>query len=236
MPHIIRKVTVGLLSLLCLVLLAARVAHGETPHVLAEEVREFEILVNDKATGTSQIKITEMDDGVTIVSTDVDVKFDFIIYVYGYELHGKETWQGNHLASVDNRAIDNGTKLVVRAKVDPQGSTIEAPGKPAAKGPVLDMTSSFWRSPAIKGGLLSFLDVDKGTVLSASVEQLGADPIVVAGDKLSCTHYRFRGGLVADIWFDTKGRLVRQRTVEMGFPTEIRLVRITASGAPLANR
>jgi hypothetical protein len=236
MSRTARSVTVCSLLLLYLGLLGPQLARAETPRVLAEEIREFEILVKEKPTGKSLIRITEMDDGVTIVSTEVVVNFDFIIYVYRYELHGKELWQGNQLVAVDNRAVDNGTKLTVRAKIDSQGTIIEAAGKAATKVPALEMTTNFWRCPAFKGGPLSFLDVDKGTILSATAEHVGPDQILVAGNNLSCTRYRLRGTVAGDLCFDAKGRLVRQQTVEMGFPIELRLVRLTTNGSPLARR
>jgi hypothetical protein len=230
-----RTITVCLLLPLCLVLLASQKVHGQTPRVLADEIRDFEIVVGGKPTGKSQIRITETADGVTVVSTDVTVKFDFILYVYRYELRSKETWQGNRLAWVDNRATDAGKKLVVRAKVDSQGSIIEVNGKAAKKGPVLEMTTNFWRCPdAVGRGSLSFMDVDQGTVLAAKLEYVGPDQITIAGNKLPCSHYRLRGGVEADLWFDGQRRLVRQRTVEQGFSTEIRLARLTTHAMPVA--
>jgi hypothetical protein len=221
---------------LCLALLAWQSARAETPQVLTDELREFEVSVQDKSVGTNQIRITETDDGATAVALDVAVKCDFFVYVYRYELHGKETWQGDQLVAVDNRAVDNGTRLIVRAKVDGEGSRIDTGGKAPAKGPVLQMTTNFWRSPPAKNGPLSFIDVDKGTVVSATSEQLGAEQVIVGSEKVSCTHYRLRGDVNADLWFDGRGRLVRQRTVEMGLPTELRLVRVTAKGGAIARR
>jgi hypothetical protein len=236
MSLIIRSATVCLFLPWGLAALTAGPARAETPQVLAEEVREFEVLVSEKPIGTNQIRITETDDGATTVSTEVSVKFDFVVYVYRYELHSKETWQGDELTKVDNRANSNGTRYLVRAKLDPTSSLIEAGGKPAAKGPALEMTTNFWRRPTSKEGLLSFLDVDKGIVLTATMDHIGREPFVVAGDRLDCNRYRLRGTVEADLWYDSRGRLVRQQTVEMGYPTELRLVRLTAKGAAIARR
>ena len=236
MSLITRSISFGSLAAWGLVLLALSAARAESPRVVADELREFEVFVQDKQIGTNQVRITETDDGATTVKQDVAVKCDLLVYVYRYELHGRETWRGNQLINVDNQGVDNGTPVSVRAKVDSQRSSIEISGKAATKGPVLAMTTNFWRCPTIKSARLSFLDVDKGTVVTATLENLGADQVTCGGEKASCTHYRMKGDVNAELWFDDRGRLVRQHTVEMGMSTQLRLVRITTKSGEVARR
>ena len=70
-----------------------------------------------------------MPGGLTRVSTEAAVKFDYLVYVYRYEFHGREIWRANRLAWVDNRAVDAGKALRVRATIEGNGSTIEANGR-----------------------------------------------------------------------------------------------------------
>jgi hypothetical protein len=237
MPLIVRTISVCSLLALWGGLHFSRIAQAQMPRVLAEEVREFEILVKGKPAGQNTITISETDDGLTRVSTEAAVKFDYLVYVYRYEFHGREIWRANRLAWVDNRAVDAGKQLRVRATIEGNGSTIEANGKAAIAGPLLGTTTSYWRLPdRVPGRNLSFLDADQGIVHAVSVDEVGTEEVVAAGRKLGCTHYRVRGGVAADLWFDGQNRLVRQTSVEEGYPTELRLTRLTTNNAFTARR
>src|SRR5262249_17831431 len=104
---------------------AAPASHGEPPRPLADETREFEILAQGKRVGQSRIRITETNNDVITVSTSIAVEFDFLVYVYRYELLGTEVWRGDRLLAVDDQATDNGNKLLVRANLDSHGSIIQ---------------------------------------------------------------------------------------------------------------
>ena len=49
-------------------ILLGPIACGQSPLLTVEEVREFEILVSGKPAGTSMIRITETQNGLTTVS------------------------------------------------------------------------------------------------------------------------------------------------------------------------
>jgi uncharacterized protein DUF6134 len=204
---------------------------AQQAHVVAEEVREFEILVKGKSCGKSLIKITDTNDGLTLVTTEAAVAIDYIVYTYRYEFHGKEAWQGNRLVWVDDWALDAGKKLFTRARVDARGSIIDANGKTNRMAPVLDMTTNYWRAPQIggksKSRLCSLLNADQGTVQAAKVEYVGTEAVSVMDRKLDCTHFRLSGGVAVDLWLDDHGRIVWQKAIEEGYPMELRLKRLT---------
>jgi hypothetical protein len=92
------------------------------------------------------------------------------------------------------------------------------------------MTTSYWRAPIVVGDQpLYLMDADRGTVYSEKVARLPAEDLTVGGQKMACQHYRLSGTMAADLWFDAQGRLVRQRTVEEGYPTELRLTRLATA-------
>jgi hypothetical protein len=218
------SVAVGLLSNLAL---------AQQAHLVAEEVREFEILVKGQSCGSNRIKIIDTDDGMTLVTAEVSLALDYIVYTYRYEFHGKEAWQGARLVWVDDWAIDAGKKLSARARVDTRGSIVDANGKSNRSAPVLDMTTSYWRAPPIggKSQRCSLLDADQGTVHVANVEPLGMESINVMDRKLDAAHFRFSGGVTVDLWVDDQGRMVWQKAVEEGYPTELRLKRLIKNTA-----
>jgi len=211
-------------------------AFADGPRVSAEEVREFEILVKDKPVGTSTIRIRNLDDGTTRVATEVNVKLNYLVYVYRYEFHGDELWRGNRLLSAQNRATDDGKEFAARLVVSPGGSSIEANGR-ARRGPVIAMTTNYWRTPElVPGTKINLMNADRGTVHSVTVEVVGQEKIVVDRQVIECTHYRLGGDLEAEFWSDPLNRIVRQKSVEDGYPTEVRLTRISAAPTRTAQR
>ncbi len=112
-----------LLALSCGLLcgcLASADAWAEPAHTVAEETREFEVLVRDKPVGHNRIRIRDLEDGTTEAAMDLDVAMSVVVYTYRYEFHGRETWQQDRLLSVDNRATDGGKALSLRAGCRPK--------------------------------------------------------------------------------------------------------------------
>lgn len=230
--HMNRSKLLCLLACPLLVLLSSPVAHGQTPRTTAEETREFEILVKGKPAGRCVLRIRELDDGTTVATTDADVSLSFVVYTYRYEFHGQEIWRQGSMLLTDNRAVDGGKVLAARARNNPQGSIMELRDKPSVSGPLLRMTTNYWRLPAAETltGEFSILEADTGAIHAVKLKPLGPDELVVEGRTVRSTHYRLSGDAAADLWFDAQQRLVRKQNVEEGYPTELRLVRIRATG------
>jgi hypothetical protein len=204
--------------------------YGQSPQVRAEEVREYEVLVKGKPAGNVTTKIADTEDGATTVVTNAVVALSYVVYTYRYEFHGREAWQGNRLMSVDNRGIDDGIKFSARASCDLRGSVVEVPGKAQQAGPTLAMTTNYWHAPlSTAGSVIQLMDADKGTIHGAHIDGITPEVVEAAGRKIHCTHYRMRGEMPADLWFDSQQRLVRQQTIEDGYPIESRLTRLTSS-------
>ncbi|HEX4149008.1 MAG TPA: DUF6134 family protein, partial [Pirellulales bacterium] len=140
-----------------------------------------------------------------------------------------ETWQQDRLLAVDNRAVDGGKNLSLRAQVLPQGSTVEVKDAPARAAPIVMMSTNYWRLPPSTAGKFSILESDNGKIYAVDLQRVGPDEIVVENQKLPCTRYRLSGDAEADLWFDARNRLVRQQTVEQGHATELRLTRLVDS-------
>src|SRR5262249_46533079 len=100
-----------------------RSACGQSLPVSAEEVREYEVLVNGKRGGSTTTSSGEGEKGLATAVTDAAVTLDFVVYTYRYEYHGHEAWRGNQLIAVEARATDGGKKLAASARNDGQGST-----------------------------------------------------------------------------------------------------------------
>ena len=226
-----RSYSICCLAGLCVGGLVAAPVQGQSPRVLADEVREYEVLVKEKTAGKTFIHISDIDDGTTITATDANIKVESWLYTYRYEYHGREVWRGNHMVRADSHAVDDGKKLEAHASVNERGSVIELPGKNPQSAPKLAMTTNYWRLPDMPPGTnnLAIMDSDTGTIMTGSFKRIGPEQVIVNGRPIACTHFRVVGTVKAELWFDEHARLVRQQTVEDGYPTELRLTRIHGS-------
>lgn len=222
----------------CLTIAACLIvaAHGETPVAPAEEIREFDIFVKDKPVGKSTMRITDCEDGTCRVATEVQVKLDYFVYAYRYEFHGQETWRGNRLLSAENRATDGGNDFMARASFEGDRFRVESNGRQAA-APRIDMTTNYWCLPdATRSQLLGVMNADRGTIHTVKLERLPAEPLAIGRQQVTCSRYRLSGDLEADLWFDGQNRIVRQKTIEDGYPTEVRLTRVHRPSPRTAQR
>jgi hypothetical protein len=209
-------------------------AHGQA--LVCEEVRQLDVYVKDKPAGTTIIRISDLDDGTTRVDTEVNVKLSFVVFAYRYEFFGQETWRDNRLISTENRATDDGKKFVARAQVDANGFRVEANGRGRGE-PVIDMTTNFWHAPKLSAErTLALLNADRGIIHMAKVERLAPESLAVGSQWVNCSHYRFGGDVQAELWFDGQERIVRQKSIEDGYPTELRLTHITREVPRTAQR
>ncbi|HVX10648.1 MAG TPA: DUF6134 family protein [Pirellulales bacterium] len=232
----IAAIVVGLLASCCWLGVPA---YGQA--TVSEEVREFEILVKDKPAGKSTLRISDLADGTTNVVSEVHVKLNYLVFVYRYDFSGQEKWRGARLLSSENRATDDGKKFDASAKLEADRYRIEANGR--ARGePVIDMTTDYWRAPEMnESRRLTLMNADRGTIHTVRVERLAPETLTLGMQQVNCSHYRFTGDVQAELWYDGQNRLVRQKSVEDGYPTELRLTRLnremprTAQNAPLGS-
>jgi hypothetical protein len=195
---------------------------------IADEIRQYDVIVKDKPVGNVSIRISQASDGTTTTTTDTSIQATFLFITYRYEFHGKEVWQGDRLVQTENRVNDNGTPLTVQAVSDARGSQIDVQGKASRTVPPLAMTANYWRLPSadFMNAPFSMVEPDTGILRTVRLQFVGSETVAVEGHGVLCNHYRLSGELSAELWFDGEGRMVRQQTVEQGYPTEQHLVRI----------
>jgi hypothetical protein len=220
----------------CSALLVMHAAVAQPPIERTEEIREYDVIVKEKPVGTVSIQISQASDGTTTTFTHTSIEAMFLFIKYRYEFYGKETWRSDQLVQIESSTDDNGTRSRIQAVVDSQASRIDVQGKESRHGPPLAMTENYWRLPgAIAAvGDFSIIEPDTGNVRTVRLQQVGPDSVTVEGQKISCNHYRLTGDAKAELWFDSQGRLVRQQTIEQGYPTEQRLARIRNRPTALA--
>lgn len=89
-----------------------------------------------------------------------------------------------------------------------KGNALEVNGT-GFKGnlPASLLPSSWWRASTINQ--TNLIDSRDGKLSKVRVSRVGDDVINVAGTNVRAGHYRMRGAVNTDLWYDASGRWVR---------------------------
>jgi hypothetical protein len=233
------------LALLCFVCASAAAAE---PRGGEGQTREFKVSVDGKPRGKCTISISSREDGADVMHISAALSFNYVVYEYRYSSAGTEVWKDGRLIELENTADFNGTKYIVKAGETKMGLRVTVDGKSSQAQPDVWVTS-YWRlpehlaepEPGTLNGVVPaagtrtarkppvavpLLDSDKGKKLRGELQRMREETVVVAGKKKPCIHYRIRGDVEVDVWYDAQQRLVRQETVESGHKTVMELTQI----------
>lgn len=191
------------------------------------EVRDFQILVDGDRCGNCRLSIESRPDGRHIVLGDSSLVVKYFLYTFRFSSQGNETWHAGELEKLENAASYGGSRHQVSATKDGDKLVVRADGQ-ERKLPHNVWTTSYWHAPEDSqlGQKVSLLDSHKGRSLSARLERVGEEPIALGDKDETCSHYRLRGDVEVDLWYDAAGRLVQQEAIESGHRTRLQLVAI----------
>lgn len=196
----------------------------------AGEVREFDVRVDNKTLGSHRLTIKSNGDEHT-VGIQTDVKVDVIIYSYAFKFRGTEVWRDGKLTQTDVQCEDNGKKRSFTLKSDGKLQLISFNGKSQKDADDCVMTTSYWKLPHanVRDKILPIADIESGKTTTANLDLVGPDTVSLGGRTIQCRHYKIDGPSPADLWFDDRDLLVKQKSVERGHLTELRLKQIRAA-------
>jgi hypothetical protein len=208
----------GWLGALCLALAPAAAGAADV------EGRLFMVRVDGKVAGECRLTYAAADGGSETTTGTASVRVRKVIGTYRYQFDGSEAWKGGRLQRLDARTNDDGKQMDLHAQAQATGLRVVANGEPSVVRADAWPTT-YWRLPApeLRGQPLTLLDVDTGRPLSARLTVVATTRLMVAGQAVDCTHYRVGGQAQADLWYDARGRLVRQATLEDGHRTVLEL-------------
>jgi hypothetical protein len=188
------------------------------------ETRVFAVSVDGKPAGEFRLTIRTADDGTETALAVASVQVRFILGGYRYSYRGSEVWKAGRLHRFEAASEENGKKHAVRAVAAESSLQVTADGVTRTARPDLWPTS-YWRMPdgAKVGQSLALLDADTGEEQPAKLDVVGATKTMVAGKMTDCTRLHVSGPTPADLWYDARGRLVGQETIEDGHKTVLTL-------------
>ena len=207
---------------------AAPPAGPDSP-VSTSEVREFDVLVDGKAAGTHRLVVLQKGT-TTTANIKTDVAIDFVVYTYRFKFRATEVWRDDSFVQVDARSEEGGDRTAVAAKADGSKCQVVFNGQRQVTDRSV-MTTAYWRLPPEASRKLPFpiLSFDTGESKSGRLEYVERATWKFESRSIPCRHFKVTGPSPADLWFDDSDRLVLQKSVEDGHPTELRLKRVERS-------
>jgi hypothetical protein len=189
------------------------------------EGRDYTLYVDGKPCGKANITIQPQEDGTTTVSCDTTVQVKVFLKTYRYTYQGREVWKGGRLQRLDSQCNDDGQRFQVAALADGDRLRVRVNNQDRlARGDA--WLTSYWTVADVKArkDAVPLIDADTGRDLgNCTLQFIGAQQIVVAGQTENANHYKLTGKVQVDLWYDAADRLVRQEWIEDGHRTVLEL-------------
>ncbi len=220
------------LSAALIVCLMTPVLHAQ----YKSEYRVFQIKVDNTEAGTYTQTITTYGEGTTDMVGKSDLKLKVLGITYQQAYRGQERWKDGKLLHLSSASNDNGTTHTLLVNADRGRLQVKEGGKERTANADA-WSSSYWTLPsAEQRSKASYLiDADSGMEYQVTWQNMGKDMLIVAGQRVSCTHYKVTGNnlttpgtnLTADVWFDENDRLVKRQGPRKGKTITLQLVSAT---------
>lgn len=191
------------------------------------ETRLFTVQIDGRPAGSFQIAISQTDDRTFTVVGRANVSTSYLFIKYRYTYDGTELWTQGRLTRLESKTNDNGKQFDVRARAVGDALQVRVNGVEHASQAGV-WTTTYWHQPDPKSvhQPVDLLDCDTGKNLHGTLQYVGAQTITLAGEPQNCPHFRIRGGVQVDVWYDAQQRLVRETSVDDGHQIVIELARI----------
>jgi hypothetical protein len=194
------------------------------------ETRQFTVMVDGKKSGDYQLVVQPQVDGSVVVSAQSEVRVTLLgIAVYTYSYRARETWKDGRLQTFESSGKEKGKDFSVRAqKFDLKtGAVLRVQ---ATDGKVRDTrpdlwTTSCWQLPPAqyRNNNVVLLGCDTGAEIQSRLQLVATEQIKVAGQTMTCTHYRVMKDVLHDVWYDAQERMVRDEWVSSGHKTVVEM-------------
>lgn len=192
------------------------------------EHREFTITVDGKEAGRSQMTITRMDDGLTVMVGQASLRVSQLLFPFRQDHQVTEWWKEGKLQALKSSLTENGKKQEVLITTEAGQMRLRANGQERTiKADVWTTTCWQLADPRFHNNAVPILDVVTGKESDGQLRFVKTDKVMVSGQEMECYHFRVTGGpYPADLWFDRYYRLVKQEFTEGSRHTVVQLVGI----------
>ncbi|CAN1542677.1 hypothetical protein MCEMIH15_01822 [Caulobacteraceae bacterium] len=166
---------------------------------------EFEILMNGKPIGRHSVTVSKSAD-ITNVRIAIDMAGKIGPIGFTYRHRCEEAWRGTQLTSLNCTDKENRSSKSVAANLRGTDLVVDGTGYKGS-APASLLPSSWWRFSTINQTRL--LDSRDGKLSRVNVNRVGEEVLQIGGTPVRANHYRVRGAVNTDLWYDGTGRWVR---------------------------
>jgi hypothetical protein len=186
---------------------------------------EFEILMNGKPVGKHIVTVSKSAD-ITNVRIAIDMAGKIGPIGFSYRHRCEEAWRGDQLTSLNCSDQENRSNKSVAANLRGANIVVDGTGF-KGNAPATILPSSWWRFSTINQSRL--LDSRDGKLSRVNVNRVGEEVLQIGGANVRASHYRVRGAVNTDLWYDATGRWVRTAFKIAGQSFDYRKVTSVAS-------
>jgi len=143
------------------------------------------------------------------------------VFSYVYEI----SWQGALAerplwSTLRVRLSMAAAQLSLTAARTDDGFSIKKSGGKTSTGPDIQFTTNYWREPTVNSDTrqLTVLDADNGKLYDVKIERLGEEELSIDGQRIATRHYRLKGKLDVELWFDAQGYLCNKSAKKTAIP------------------
>jgi hypothetical protein len=161
--------------------------------------RLFDVTRDGNKIGTEIVEIDKDGDTTSVKFTTHISVIVMFIQAYHFEHSATETWSGGRFVSYTAFTDDNGTKHDVSAVAKDDKIDLDVDGTHSEAAPDL-VPASWWSKDFVNR--TDLIDSETGKPISIKVTDLGDESFMRNGTTIQAHHYRIRGDVNRDLWFD----------------------------------
>lgn len=165
---------------------------------------DFEILMNGRPVGRHIVTVTEVA-GITTARIAIDMAGRVGPIGFTYAHRCEEQWRGNQLINLVCTDRENRSTKTVSGALTGTNFVINGSGF-RGNAPANILPTSWWRSATLRQGRV--VNTRDGKLSPISATRVGTETLTVGGAPVQATHYRIRGPVTTDLWYDASGRWV----------------------------
>lgn len=208
-----------------LLVMGALLGNVVVARAASTELRDYQILVEGKEVGQSQMTINRQDDGTTVMKAVAAVRINQLIIKFTFDNETTEWWKDGRLIGLKANTTENKRSTDLTVSADNNRLRLFVNNKERPVQPDI-WANSYWKLPDPKyhNKKVTILEVDGGKVHVALLKYLGTENMAIGSQQEKCYHFRLSGGPnTIDLWFDQYYLLVRQEFVEQGHRTVVQV-------------
>lgn len=165
---------------------------------------DFEILMNGRPIGNHIVRVTEAA-GITTARISIDMAGRVGPIGFTYNHRCEEQWRGAQLLKLDctdreNRSTKTLSGALVGGEFVINGSGFKG------KAPASILPTSWWRFSTVRQSRV--MNSRDGKLTSISASRVGPEMVATAAGAVQATHYRIRGPVNSELYYDAGGRWV----------------------------